>query len=45
MVDRLLKWANLVDASRWDTLVVGNGLSINIWNDFAYSRLFERATL
>ena len=45
MVDRVLKWADLEDTSRWDTLVVGNGLSINIWNDFAYSRLFERASL
>ena len=45
MVDRLLNWADLADGSRWDTLVIGNGLSINIWNDFAYSRLFERASL
>lgn len=44
-IDRLLKWADLADGSGWDTLVVGNGLSINIWNDFAYSRLFERASL
>jgi Domain of unknown function (DUF4917) len=45
MVDRLKKWADLKDDRRWDTLVVGNGLSINIWPEFAYRGLFERATL
>ena len=30
---------------QWETLIVGNGLSINIWSDFAYSRLFEPASL
>ena len=45
MVDQLKKWADLKDDFQWDTLVVGNGFSINIWRDFAYSRLFEQATL
>jgi hypothetical protein len=45
MVDRLKECADLKDGCRWETLVVGNGLSINIWRDFAYSRLFEQATL
>jgi len=45
MVDQLLRWADLQADRRWDTLVVGNGLSINIWSDFAYTRLFEKADL
>jgi hypothetical protein len=45
MGDRLLEWTDLEDRCGWETLVVGNGLSINIWRDFAYSRLFEQATL
>jgi hypothetical protein len=45
MVDRLKDWADLKDGCRWEALVAGNGLSINIWRDFAYSRLFEQATL
>jgi hypothetical protein len=29
----------------WPTLVVGNGMSINVWGDFQYARLFDEATL
>jgi Domain of unknown function (DUF4917) len=45
MATRLREWADLKDDYPWETLVVGNGLSINIWRDFAYSRLFEQASL
>jgi hypothetical protein len=45
MVGRLKDWADLTDGCLWETLVVGNGLSINVWREFAYSRLFEQATL
>src|SRR5262245_249533 len=45
MGDGLQQWADLKDDQPWGTLVVGNGLSINIWRDFAYARLFEQATL
>jgi Domain of unknown function (DUF4917) len=45
MVDRLKEWADLKDDYPWETLVAGNGLSINIWPEFAYRGLFEQATL
>jgi hypothetical protein len=44
MGDRLLDWADLKDDCGWETLVVGNGLSINIWSGFAYSNLFKQAS-
>ena len=43
MAARLKDWADLEDSYPWDTLVVGNGLSINVWADFAYAGLFEHA--
>jgi Domain of unknown function (DUF4917) len=45
MGDRLQVWADLEDRCGWETLVLGNGLSINIWSDFEYSHLFKRASL
>lgn len=45
MVDHLLDWCDVEGGCDWETLILGNGLSINIWADFAYSRLFEQATL
>jgi hypothetical protein len=45
MVDRLKEWADLKDDYPWETLVLGNGLSINIWPEFAYRGLFEHADL
>ena len=45
MGDRLLDWVDLENRSGWQTLVLGNGLSINIWSGFAYSNLFKRASL
>jgi Domain of unknown function (DUF4917) len=45
MVDRLKTWADLKDDWPWETLVVGNGLSINIWRQFSYGGLFAKADL
>jgi hypothetical protein len=45
MGKRLYEWPDLQELCEWDTLIVGNGLSINIWRDFAYPRLFARAHL
>jgi hypothetical protein len=44
VTDRLLTWDRLSNR-KWPTLLIGNGLSINIWNGFAYKRLLERANL
>jgi hypothetical protein len=44
MGDGLRDWEKLKDDSGWETLVVGNGLSINIWSKFAYSNLFDQAS-
>ncbi|MFC3452690.1 DUF4917 family protein [Amycolatopsis speibonae] len=42
--DDLQDWRTL-DDREWLTLLIGNGLSINLWGDFAYPRLFDKATL
>jgi hypothetical protein len=44
MTDRLLTWDKICNAG-WPTLLVGNGLSINLWSSFSYKRLLERADL
>ena len=36
-------WNEIADRHQWQTLLLGNGLSINIWPPFAYRRLYERA--
>ena len=41
----LTDWAELRDSTTWPTLLVGNGLSINIWPSFGYNSLFASATL
>lgn len=40
---RLQSWAEVLSKRHWDALLVGNGLSINVWGDFAYRSLFEEA--
>ena len=40
----LQDWANL-EAREWPTLLIGNGLSINLWAGFGYASLFSSATL
>lgn len=42
--DDLQDWRTL-DSREWPTLLIGNGLSINLWSDFAYPSLFNKATL
>jgi hypothetical protein len=41
---RVRKWDRLSNAD-WPTLLIGNGASINVWPDFAYSQLLRRAQL
>lgn len=36
-------WDELVDAEDWQVLLLGNGLSINVWPPFGYRSLTERA--
>lgn len=44
-VDAALQdWSSLQGAE-WPVLVVGNGLSINLWRNFGYPSLFKSATL
>ena len=40
---RLHPWARVANAYKWDTLLVGNGLSINVWSRFDYGELFDYA--
>jgi hypothetical protein len=40
---RLLDWAEARSEHKWQTLLLGNGLSISVWPPFAYRSLFERA--
>jgi hypothetical protein len=37
----LSDWDEIADDHRWDGLPLGNGLSINVWPDFAYGSLFD----
>jgi hypothetical protein len=41
----LEKWSDVEDGTKWPTLLVGNGASVNLWGDFAYPSLYERAVL
>lgn len=38
--DQLMDWAELSEQN-WGTLLVGNGLSMNLWQGFGYSRLLD----
>lgn len=40
----LKAWSDVPDEG-WSTLLVGNGLSINLWSRFGYGRLRDNATL
>jgi hypothetical protein len=40
----LLDWSNLSD-EEWPTLLIGNGMSINLWAGFGYSSLYQSAPL
>ncbi|HEV7566341.1 MAG TPA: DUF4917 family protein [Microbacteriaceae bacterium] len=39
----LLSWDEAKDRAEWTGLLVGNGASIAVWEEFAYDSLFERA--
>lgn len=39
----LVGWADIAKSHRWDTLLLGNGMSINIWEPFGYRNLYDRA--
>jgi hypothetical protein len=36
-------WEDVQDEADWKVLLLGNGLSVNVWGDFAYRSLFEKA--
>jgi hypothetical protein len=39
----LREWGHVASLSNWGALLLGNGLSVNVWPRFAYSSLFETA--
>jgi hypothetical protein len=39
----LLPWSDVLDEADWQVLLLGNGLSINVWSHFDYQRLFDYA--
>jgi hypothetical protein len=39
----LLDWRDISEAYDWETLLLGNGMSINIWERFRYRALFDKA--
>jgi len=41
----LADWREIATHYRWDTLLLGNGMSINIWEPFGYRNLYDRAKL
>ncbi len=41
----LFDWADIATSHRWDTLLLGNGMSINVWEPFGYRNLYDRARL
>jgi len=41
----LADWRDVATTCSWDTLLLGNGMSINIWEPFGYRSLYGRARL
>jgi hypothetical protein len=39
----LFDWRDIATSHEWDTLLLGNGMSINIWEPFGYRKLYDRA--
>ncbi len=39
----LFEWSDIATSHKWDTLLLGNGMSINIWEPFGYRKLYDRA--
>lgn len=36
-------WEDVEQTEEWDALILGNGMSINLWEDFTYGSLYEEA--
>jgi hypothetical protein len=36
-------WSEVEHAADWQALLVGNGMSVNVWSGFAYRSLYEKA--
>lgn len=41
----LFDWRDIATSYKWDTLLLGNGMSINIWEPFKYRKLYDRSKL
>lgn len=41
----LFDWRDIATSHAWDTLLLGNGMSINVWEPFGYRKLYDRAKL
>jgi hypothetical protein len=39
----LFDWSDIATSHKWDTLLLGNGMSINIWEPFGYRKLYDCA--
>jgi hypothetical protein len=39
----LFDWRDIATSHKWDTLLLGNGMSISIWEPFGYRKLYDRA--
>jgi hypothetical protein len=39
----LVSWEGIADAEEWQGLLLGNGLSVNVWPNFVYDSLFDHA--
>lgn len=39
----LLDWSDVAELHDWQVLLLGNGLSINVWKPFGYRRLLDEA--
>lgn len=39
----LMSWQDIEEEYDWSALLLGNGLSINVWNRFGYSSLYREA--
>lgn len=39
----LQRWDDVAGLFDWETLLVGNGLSINVWDSFNYAKLYDHA--
>jgi hypothetical protein len=39
----LVDWEEVADVEEWQGLLLGNGLSVNVWPNFVYDSLFDHA--